>query len=523
MNAIADVLRSAVQYHQTGAFQDAERLYWQVLQSDPNQADAWHLLGVLTSQQGRHELAITYIQKALDLHPGTGPFWYNMGLAYKGLDRKADAAACFRQALDWRSDYAPAHNALGSVLLDQRDLEQARSHCQEAVRLNPNLVEGYLNLGNVHVEEDRPAEAVACFDRAIQIKPDYADALVNKGSLLGKLGDLDQSLACLEAALRINPDHAEAHGNRALIYLVHGDFARGWPEYEWRWRCKEKLPEFSQPRWDGSPLGGRTILLYCEQGLGDTLHFIRYADLVKQHGGRVLVQCQAPLLPILKNCSGIDELVPRNAPLPAFDVHAPLLSLPGILHTTLDTIPAQVPYLSAKAELVARWHQELRPFWGFKIGINWRGRPDNPAERYRRFPLAQFAPLARLPGVHLVSLQKEGSEEILHAHADRFRVVDFGPEVDGASGPFMDTAAIMKNLDLVITSDTVIPHLAGALGVPVWVALPVSPDWRWLLGREDSPWYPTMRLFRQEKAGDWHGAFERITAALKILIGAANG
>ena len=519
MNSIADALRLAVQYHQSGAFQEAESVYWQILQADPNQADAWHLLGVLTSQGGRHELAVTYIQKALDINPGTGPFLYNLGLAYKGLDRKAEAIACFQQALEWRADYAPAHNALGGLLLAEGSPEQARAHCQEAIRLNPNLVEAHLNLGNVHVEEDEPAEALACFDRAIRIKPDYADAYVNKGSVLGKQGDLDQALACLETALRIKPDHAEAHGNRALIFLVHGDFARGWPEYEWRWQCQGKMPAFHQPVWDGSPLAGRTILLHAEQGLGDTLHFIRYAALVKQLGGRVLVQCQTPLVPILKSFSGIDELVPRTSPLPTFDVHAPLLSLPRTLNTTMDTIPAQVPYLFADASLVAHWQKELSVLKGLKVGINWQGRPDNPSERYRRIPLSQFAPLAKLPGVHLISLHKGPGWEETQALADRFTVVDLGRGVDEASGPFMDTAAIMRNLDLVITSDTVVPHLAGALGVPVWLALPVSPDWRWLLHRQDSPWYPTMRLFRQDKPGDWDSVFERITAALEGLTG----
>jgi hypothetical protein len=255
-------------------------------------------------------------------------------------------------------------------------------------------------------------------------------------------------------------------------------------------------------------------VLHTEQGLGDSLQFIRYAPLVKQRGGTVVVECLRPLARLLARCPGIDRLVVKGSDLPAFDVHASLMSLPALLGTTLATVPADVPYLFADPELVERWRRELAPLPGFKVGIAWQGDPTHPKAGARAIPLRHFEPLARRPGVRLFSLQKGPGTEQLRDVAGHFDVTDFGNRLDEASGPFMDTAAVMKNLDLVITSDTAIAHLAGGLGVPVWVAVPAVPEWRWLLGREDSPWYPTLRLFRQARPGDWEGVFARMATEL---------
>jgi hypothetical protein len=270
--------------------------------------------------------------------------------------------------------------------------------------------------------------------------------------------------------------------------------------------------------WEGSPLHGRTILLRAEQGLGDTLEFIRYAQLLKQQGATVFVECQKPLLRLLARCPGIDRLLAQGEPWPeTVDVQIPLLSLPSRLGTTLATVPAPIPYLSADPDLVAHWAQQLRSDGTFKIGIVWQGSPAYRDDQSRSIPLAQFAPLARLEGVQLISLQKGRGTEQLRKVADQFSILDLGSQLDETAGPFMDTAAVMKNLDLVIACDTAIGHLAGALGVPVWVALPFVPDWRWLLHRGDSPWYPTVRLFRQSVPGDWPGVFQRMTDAVRKL------
>jgi hypothetical protein len=295
-----------------------------------------------------------------------------------------------------------------------------------------------------------------------------------------------------------------------------GDFERGWEEYEWRWKKAKVTPrDFPQPLWDSSALEGRTILIHTEQGLGDTLQFIRYVPLVKQRGGTVIVECPASLGQLLASCAGIDRLIASGAPLPPFDVHAPLLSLPRIFGTTLANVPAEVPYLSADPALVEYWRSELSSVAGIKIGIAWQGNPRFPADCMRSIPLTHFTPLAQVDGVRLFSLQKGTGSAQLAAVASYLPVIDLADRLDETSGGFMDTAAVMKNLDLVVTSDTSIAHLAGALGVPVWVALALGGDWRFLVGREDSPWYPTMRLFRQTQMGDWDSVFERIAAELR--------
>ena len=266
--------------------------------------------------------------------------------------------------------------------------------------------------------------------------------------------------------------------------------------------------------WDGSPLGERTILLYAEQGFGDTIQFIRYAPLVKQLGGTVLVECQASLVRLFGRTEGIDRLIGQGSPLPAYDVQASLLSLPAILRTTSSTIPAGVPYVIPDDRLVEQWRQELNAVPGFRIGICWQGNAEHKRDRFRSMPLCEFEPLARLDGVQLISLQKGQGTEPLSALGGRFSVIDWTSRLDD----FMDTAALMKSLDLIITADTANAHLAGAIGVPVWVVLPFAPDWRWQLDREDSPWYPTMRLFRPREPAKWGKVFQRVASELEKLV-----
>ncbi len=312
---------------------------------------------------------------------------------------------------------------------------------------------------------------------------------------------------------------------RALALLTLGDYPRGFAEYEWRWKTKRLAgsPTYQQPLWDGSPLDGKTILLHAEQGLGDMVQFLRFVPVVKDRGGRVIVASQKPLVPLLAACPWIDQLIAQGETLPTFNVQAPLMSLPRILGTTLATLPTQVPYLSADPRLVQRWREELAAYPGFRIGIAWQGNPQNPADRHRSFPLDCLAPLAGLPGVQLFSLQKGPGTEQIDQRAERFPLVELGSRLDETSGPFMDTAAVMVCLDLVVSACTSLAHLAGALAVPVWVALKFAPDWRWLYHREDSPWYPTARLFRQPQPGDWAGAFDRMVAALQERPAVAPG
>jgi hypothetical protein len=362
-------------------------------------------------------------------------------------------------------------------------------------------------------------DALAEYEEALRLRPDFAEAVNNLGNTLRDLGRLDEAQAQFDRALSLKTDYIDAHWNRSLLWLLRGDFARGWPEYEWRWGLRS-LPRrpFPQPKWDGGPLGGKTILLHAEQGLGDTFQFVRYAPLVKGRGGKVFLACQAPLLRILADCPGVDQLVAQGTPLPPFDCHAPLLSLPALFGTELNSVPAEVPYLRADPALVEHWRGRLAAFDGFKVGIAWRGSGSNRSDPKRSFPLEAFEALARVPGVRLISLQKGKGTEQLPALAGRFPVSEL-PGLDEGRGPFVDTAAVLRCLDLVVCCDTGLGHLAGALGVPCWLALMYVPDWRWLLERADSPWYPHHRLFRQERSGDWDDLFHRMAAALAVRVG----
>jgi Tfp pilus assembly protein PilF len=439
------------------------------------------------------------------------------------LDKVDEAIACYEQALQIRPDNAEAHNNLGAALMRQEKRDRA-IHCyMKAIRLKPDYADVFSNLAIALREQGRLDEASVCCQHALRLKPEHVEAQNNLGSVLMEQGRLHESLSCFEQVLRQQPGHVEAHFNRALLWLLQGNWDEGWREYEWRRQAKSSPPcSFKQPRWEGEPLDGRTLLLVGEQGLGDTLQFIRYVPLLKQRGATVIVSCQKTLVPLLTSFPGIDRLVAAGSELPVFDCHASLLCLPRIFHTTPDTLPAEVPYVSAAAGLLHHWRRELDRIPGFKIGIAWQGNATFKRDRGRSIPLVHFEPLARLPGVKLLSLQKGfGSEQAL-AVSDRIPMIDFGARLDDASGTFMDTAAIMNSLDLVITSDTAIAHLAGALGVPVWTALSLVPDWRWLLGREDSPWYPTMRLFRQTQLGGWPEVFERIVGELKKLVEPPN-
>jgi Tfp pilus assembly protein PilF len=485
--------------------------------------------------------------------------------------------ACYRQALRLNPNYPEAQSNLGDVLSSLGRFDEALTALQQAVRLRPDFAEAHNNLGAVYRQLHRFPESVACYREALRIKPQYAEAHFNLGIVYTQAGELDQAVAgCREAlklrplyteahfqlaqalraqgetdaataeyreTIRLEPQTPDAHLSRALAWLLAGNFSEGWAEYAWRWKCKEFIgPPFPSPPWDGSSAGvaaganrdapvspggthpdtpvspgghaGRTVLLHCEQGLGDTLQFIRYAPLVKKRSGTLIVACQGALVKLLAACPGIDRLVEAGRPLPPHDVHLPMLDLPRIFGTTLETIPADVPYVFADPGLTAKWHEELRGIEGFKIGIAWQGNPQYRGDRARSVPLSCFELLAGPPGARFFSLQKGLGVEQLQDVTGRFPITEVGSRL----GDFMDTAAVLRNLDLVIACDTAVAHLAGALGVPVWVALPTASDWRWLLDRDDSPWYPTMRLFRQARSGDWNEVFARIAAELSKLV-----
>jgi tetratricopeptide (TPR) repeat protein len=493
--------------------------------------------------------ALAYSEHASRIRPGVASTYLLPAASLLKLGLFAEAAACYRHMLQLEPEYFDAWNNLGTVLWLQELPEDAELHYRQALWVQPDDPSGLNNLGNALWQQGKPDEAAVCYRKSLALRPDSAEAQMNLGVVLSCLGELDEALARLREALRLcpgsavacdnlgvalgrqgkfdealayydealrcEPGYAESHQNRAMAWLARGDFERGWPEYEWRWRCKGKQPYvFSQPLWNGESLDGRTILLYTEQGFGDSLQFVRYAALVKERGGTVLLACPPPIARLLARTPGIDRVLAPDADLPPFDVHAPLMSLPAILGTTLATIPANVPYLFAESEGIARWHRELSEFPGFKVGIAWQGNPRYRIDRQRSFPLARLAPLARVEGVRLFSLQKGAGTEQLEVLAGEFPVTELDRLGKEGLGDFLETAAIVKNLDLVVTPDMAYAHLAGGLGVRVWLASPAVAEWRWLIDREDSPWYPTMKIFRQKTPGDWDELFERMAAEL---------
>ena len=468
--------------------------------------------------------------------------------------RYDEALACFDQAIALRGDFAEAHSNRGTALLELSQPEAAAHSLLQALKLQPGRPEVHSNLGNALMALRQWAMALDCYDRALALKPDYANAHFNRGNALIELGqpqaaveafaralalrpDFDQAhgnlgnayqrlnrlpeaLASYERALALAPNDAEHRWNRALSLLASGDLAAGWPLYEARWdnpKTGLHVRHRDHPLWQGQqPLTGQTVLLHAEQGLGDTLQFCRYARQVAALGARVVLEAPATLLGLLASLDGVDQLLPMDAALPSIDWQCPLLSLPLAFGTTLDSIPAAPAYLKAEPERMAKWRERLGPRRQPRIGLIWSGRAAHGNDANRSLALEQLAPY--LPsGAQYVSLQQQVREADLptleHLQAQHGLL-----HFDAALGDFSDTAALCAQMDLVLSVDTSVAHLAGALGRPLWLLLPFSPDWRWLLTRRDSPWYPSATLWRQSAIGDWSALLAQLRAGLAAWI-----
>jgi tetratricopeptide (TPR) repeat protein len=486
------------------------------VQMNPQSASAHYNLGTVLRNDGQLEPAVASFRHAVAADPRAAEAHYNLANTLRELGRTDEAEAAYRQALAARPRYLKAMINLGNLLGELGRRQEAIDVLEAAVALDPKYARSRVNLGSVLRDLGRYDDAVACLRAAVALDPRSAEGFNNLGTALQARGEFDEAYACYEQALELDPQLPDAHFSRATRLLRQRDLERGFAEYEWRWKCKSfSRRRFDVPRWNGEPLGGRTILLHAEQGLGDTLQFVRYAADVARRGGRVLVECPEPLVPLLRSCAGIEQLIPSGQGLPPFDCHCPLMSLPGVLGLSIAEL-ARGTYLSVEPARVAAWRDSLAALDGLRIGVCWQGNPRHLFDAQRSFPLAMLAPLAAVEGVRLVSLQKgAGSEQLAGCGFD---VLDLGDELD-REAPFLDTAAVIENLDLVVTADTATLHLAGGLGAPTWVALSAHADWRWFVDSADSPWYPSVRLFRQRRLDQWADVFARMAAELPGIHG----
>jgi len=510
------------------AFQEQARLdeaiayYRRAIDLDPNYTGAHNNLGNALKAQGRLDEAIACYRKAIDLDPNYPGAHNNLGIALKEQARLDDAVACFRAAIDLNPNYPEAYNNLGIALKEQAWLDEAIACFRKSLDLEPDFPEAHNNLGTVLLEQARPDEAVACCRKAIDLRPDFPEAHNNLGTALRAQQRLDEAVTCYRRAIDLNPDYTDAHNNLALVLLARGDLEAGWQEYEWRWKTPHAIRtrrDFAQPQWRGEPAEGRTLLIHAEQGFGDTLQFCRYAPLAATGGLVVVLEVPKPLVRLLRGLPGVDQVVVQGEALPQFDLHCPMLSMPLALGTAITTIPSAAPYLHAEAAQVAAWRTRLAAMEnrGPRIGVAWAGNPRThlpaaaAADRRRSIAPDRLEPLFDLPGLHFFSLQKDGPAAPKH-----FPLTDFMNEM----GDFADTAALIANLDLVVSVDTAVAHLAAALGKPVWLLDRFDPDWRWLVGRRDSPWYPTLRIYRQPHPGDWDAVLAEVAGDLRSFAGA---
>lgn len=472
--------------HAKGAVADAETIYRKLLETTPNDPQLLHLAGVAAFQLGRATEAVELITRAVQSDPNAAEYHNNLATVLDGLGRHEDAIASYRRAIALKPHYPEAHNNLAGTLLAIGDVNGAIDEYQTAITQNRN----------------------------------YAEAWDNYGSTLRRAGRNEDALTAYDHAIELQPNFAYAHYNRGTLRLALGDFERGWDDFEWRWRCPtfgHPNRDLGKPMWNGEDLSGKTILFHSEQGLGDTLHFVRYAAQLADRGARVIVEAQPALASLLSDVPGVSQSLSRGDPLPEFDFHIPMMSVPRIVGTRLETIPNEMPYILPPAIAHETWRGILRNDARaegqkkIRVGLAWAGNAASPVDRRRSIALSMLAPLGAAPNVRFYSLQLgDASKQIASAP---FPIIDH----TGKLTDFTQTSGLIANLDLVICVDTVVAHLAGAMNQKVWLLTYTPADWRWLFDREDSPWYPSLKLFRQRAPEKWDEPIARVADELKQL------
>jgi Tfp pilus assembly protein PilF len=574
---LVESFNNAFRLQQEGRLVEAETLYRAVLDVAPEHPGSHHLLGLVEHQLCRHDSALASIKRAIALNDSEPNYHNNLGTVYRTLGRLDEAIACYRHAVGLKPDFAAAFNNLGVALLQKGEFGQAQRALERALEAKPDYAAAWFNLGNVLAARDEHAKAVEHYRRALALDPNYIDALNNLGGALTELGAWDEAVSCYqrvlalqptnaaahnnfgrvlaqrdelgpaivhfrdaialqphaidahinlgnvlleqgdardahqsyERALAIDPAHEGAHWNDGLALLMQGDLAEGFRRWRWNVAASKR---FGAPEWRGEALNGATILIHAEQGFGDAIHFARYIPMVAARGGRVIFEAPVELHRLFATIDGVDEVVAFGDRLPNFAWQCPLLSLPLAFDTTLRDVPNAVPYLSADPDAVEDWRRRLAGA-ALKVGLVWAGRPEHKRDQHRSMALAELAPLAAIPNVAFYALQKGAAVSEAEQAPEGMRLEILSPLL----GDFADTAAAIMALDLVISVDTSVAHLAGALGKPVWILNAYAPDWRWFEKRSDSPWYPTAELFRQDASRRWTPVVADVAAELRAL------
>jgi tetratricopeptide (TPR) repeat protein len=525
-----DPLRA--QFHNTlglvfealGDIEQALNAYWKAVSVQPDYAEAYHNMAIALQSQRQYAAAVEKCRKAVSLKRDYAEAYNTMGFALEKQQRFAEAIESYKQAVRLSPDFAEAYNHLGVILNDLGQPREAIESYRLALRADPNYAEAYNNLGIALKNREQFAEAIWNFEQALRLDPDFAEAHYNLANSLRDQGRCVEALAGYKRAVQLNPDYAEAHWNMSLTFLLDGNFEEGWKRYQWRRiadpKTRNRCESSGRPRWTGESFAGRRLFIHCEQGFGDNIQFVRYLPMIKARGGTVVVETLRPLMGLLRGFPGIDELVeynPDEKSSVSFDVFTSLLDMPNVFGTTLETIPAEVPYIFADRARVEYWRTKIsQP--GFKVGIVWAGSPTHGNDRYRSCRLEFFAPLTKMGAVRLYGLQAGKAAAQMDELAGTMPITNLAKEFKD----FTDTAAAIENMDLIISVDTSVLHLAGAMGKPAWALLPFAPEWRWMLNRQDSPWYPTIKLFRQDTWNGWDGVFRRVAEELSFMVERCN-
>lgn len=518
-NLVTLSLAQAVEHHQAGRFAEAERLYRSVIDLVPHHGDALHLLAMLHLQNKKPEQALPLLQDALRIQPNNPIILSNLGLASLELKQSKEAADYLRKSLKINPDNVENLSGLGQALNELGDYEAALACHQKVLHKNPNDAMALRNLAAVLHNMGRLEDVRGLLERALQLEPSNAELIVNCGELEHNLGNIDEAMKFYDRALAIAPEDQLAQFRKSYGLLARGEYREGWKLYEVGLGRRDLrgalLFEPAKP-WNGSPGMHKHLLVWREQGLGDALHFIRYAQLCKTRVGKVSVLCPKPLLRLFKGLPYVDDAFEKPLDGSYFDDHVPMMSLPHLFDTVLETIPGKVPYLQVDPEIQGKWAKKFEEIRGFKIGLVWAGgeKIGNFVDRRRSISLERMKPWLDLPGARFYNLQMGKPAEQIAELGLADRLIDFMGEVED----FADTAAIVQNLDLVITVDTSVAHLAGGLGKPVWILSRYDADWRWLQNRPTNPWYPTARIFGQPKMDDWDSVVTEVGRELEMVI-----